>query len=161
MAQMFPEALDSTTRSDAECLLYECFQQQLDEYYLVFHSVHWLGLNERRQPQDGEADFVIAHPEQGILVIEVKGGGISRNLATGKWTTRDRYGVVSPIKNPVKQAMKNKHALLEQLKKVISSYINIGHAVAFPDINARNYSLGPDLPQDIVLDANNLNQLAT
>ena len=38
---------------------------------------------------DGESDFVLIGPEIGLLVLEVKGGGISRN-DTGEWLSEDR-----------------------------------------------------------------------
>ncbi|MGH2394700.1 MAG: hypothetical protein ACRDGH_14625 [Candidatus Limnocylindria bacterium] len=35
------------------------------------------------EPADGEADLVVAHPDLGVLVIEVKGGRVGR--IGGQW----------------------------------------------------------------------------
>ena len=64
------------TESSAERLLYEAFLEQLDDEYVVFHSVDWVLADRRGRPEQGEADFVVAHPEDGVLVIEVKGGEV-------------------------------------------------------------------------------------
>ena len=39
------------------------------------HSVAWQCLTDG-QLYEGEADFVIIHPDHGLIVLEVKGGGI-------------------------------------------------------------------------------------
>lgn len=74
MARMYPNRLRSSTQSHAEKVLYEAFRTKLPNSYSVFHSVSWLLRERRGSPRDGEADFVIAHPTEGLLIIEVKGG---------------------------------------------------------------------------------------
>ena len=154
MARMFPSQLDDSTRSQAERRLYDAFRDRLDSMYIVFHHVAWLSLDRRKQPRDGEADFVIAHPDLGILVLEVKGGGIRRDPYHGTWTTIDAKRYEEVIKNPVEQAKDSKFTLLTQLRIMLPShYITIGYAIAFPDlILTEGTYLGPDLPLDIVLD---------
>jgi superfamily I DNA/RNA helicase len=72
MARMVPNQLSPDTRSDAERLLYEAFRDRLEDDYIVFHSAAWLSQDRQGRPRDGEADFVIAHPQRGILVMEAK-----------------------------------------------------------------------------------------
>ena len=55
------------TESSAERQLYEGFLEQLDDPYVVFHSVDWVLADRGGRPEQGEADFVIAHPERGVL----------------------------------------------------------------------------------------------
>ena len=160
MAQMYPEQLDPETKSGAERLLYEQFREQLDENYLVFHSVHWQANDRRGNPRDGEADFVLAHPERGILTLEVKGGGIHRDPHSGGWTSTSAAGVVTPIKNPLEQAKDSKYSQLDLLKQALRRFVFVGHAVAFPAIVVGDRYLGPDLPRQIVLDATDLSQLS-
>lgn len=160
MAQMYPTPMDPNTVSQAERTLYTLFRDQLDEAYLVFHSVTWLWAGERGAARDGEADFVIVHPIQGVLVLEVKGGGIARNKRTGVWTSTGHDGTVFTIKNPLQQAKSNKYALLKVLKASVKHYVVIGHAVAFPDIQVGLEQLDPDLPPEILLDQSHLSSLA-
>ncbi|HEU5376624.1 MAG TPA: NERD domain-containing protein/DEAD/DEAH box helicase [Ktedonobacteraceae bacterium] len=161
MAQMYPTPMNPNTVSQAERTLYALFRDQLDDAYLVFHSVTWLWAGERGAARDGEADFVIVHPTQGVLVLEVKGGGISRSKRTGVWTSIGHDGTVYQIKNPLDQARTNKFALLQVLKASIKHYVVIGHAVAFPDIQVGSAQLDPDLPPEILLDKSHLSSLAT
>jgi hypothetical protein len=126
---------------------------------IVFHSVTWLWPDNRGNACDGEADFVIVHPTQGILVLEVKGGGIARDMRKGLWTSTNYEGETFEIKDPVKQAKANKNKLLAVLRTSFRKYIVIGHAVAFPDILAQSQKLGPDLPSEILLDLSHLSSL--
>jgi hypothetical protein len=157
---MYPNHLDEHTQSQAERRLYAACCEQLDDSYVVFHHVGWLAQDRRKHPRDGEADFVIAHPDRGVLVIEVKGGTIGRDGKTGRWTTTSVTGFTDVISDPVEQAKDSKYVLLDRLKLALSRYIVVGHAVAFPDVEVKTISLGLNLPRQIVLDATDVPQLA-
>jgi hypothetical protein len=163
MARMYPNQLSSDTRSDAERQLYRAFRDELDNSYTVFHSVAWQSLDAEGRPRDGEADFVIAHPRRGILVLEAKGGTIRCNPCTGRWTSTDRTGCVHKIKDPFAQARASKHVLLDQLRVMLGApqrRINVGHAVAFPDVVVGRALPGLDRPRQVVLDATDLADLS-
>ncbi|MFN8472583.1 MAG: NERD domain-containing protein [Anaerolineae bacterium] len=155
MARMYPNPIDPETKSNAERRLYAAFRDSLDDTWTVFHSVAWQGLGRDGRPRDGEADFVIAHPTQGILVLEVKGGRVQWGPECKQWQSVAASGEVYNIKNPFAQAMDSKYTLLRQLKAMTreNELINLGHAVAFPDIAVREPNLGPDKPRAIILDA--------
>lgn len=112
--------------------------------------------------RDGEADFVIAHPDFGVLVFEVKGGGVSFDAQSGQWTTMDRYGESFAI-NPVEQARKSHYTLLDKLKDLpewdSNRFLTIGHAVCFPDVVIGNKPLKLDLPREIIVDHNDLQKI--
>lgn len=98
--------------------------------WIAIHHVSWQGLRDGRQG-DGEADFVLIHPQHGILVLEVKGGGV--HLESGRWCSTDRFGHVHAIKNPYEQAIASKYALIEWLSAFkFASKLRVGHAVVFP-----------------------------
>src|SRR5437588_12691732 len=99
MAKMFPMAISETTESEAERILYDEVRDRLDDSYVVFHSVPLQGIDEYRQPRDSDSDFVIAHPERGILVLEVKGGLVEWHPATGMWTSTSHTGHIYKIKD--------------------------------------------------------------
>ena len=153
MARMFPSRPKLDTKSQAELKLYKALQEALPDDYVVFHSVAWLARDPRSGAQDGEADFVIAHPTRGVLVIEVKGGRITYDGAAGRW-----YSNEHSIQDPFEQARGNKHSLLAKLKDLPywrNRWLTIGHAVAFPDVVVK-HDLRLDAPQDIILDARDL-----
>jgi hypothetical protein len=144
MARMYPNSLDSDTQSQAERDLYALFRDNLPDEYVVFHSVRW----QVRRPQggvlDGEADFVIAHPSSGILVLEVKGGVITFDGWTGHWYTNgNRLG-----RSPLKQASDNMYRLRDKLESRLAPP-TMGHAVAFPDVEVGDNLRIDSLPETV------------
>lgn len=162
MAKMHPRHLNPETVSEAERDLYLMFAKQLDDSYMVFHSARWQGVDNLGRPRDGEADFIIAHPQNGILVLEVKGGAIRYDAKRDQWTSVRRDGIPVEIQNPFEQALKSKHFLRERLQSRlgIKSRITMGHAVAFPNGIIPANSVSADKPRDIILDSDQLNQTA-
>lgn len=158
MAQIYPARPSIETKSPAERRLYDVFRENLSSDYVVFHHVAWLVRDSRSGARDGEADFIIAHPAQGILVIEVKGGHIRYDGITGEWFSNDH-----PIHDPFEQAKGNKYSLLDKLKDHPywrNRWLQIGHAVAFPDAVVKQ-TLRLDAPEAIILDAYDLRQVHT
>ncbi len=156
MASMYPDRLRIDTESMAERRLYKLFRAEVPDDYVVFHSVSWLARDTRGGAQDGEADFIVAHPDRGILVIEVKGGNIRYDGVAGQW-----YSHSYAIKDPFEQARRNKFSLLEKLKDLPywrQRWLTLGHAVAFPDVVVK-HDLRLDAPVDIILDAEDLASL--
>lgn len=161
MARLFPERLPLSVRNDplraAECSVYEKLSA-LPGSFTVFCNVSWLGRSDAGA-QDGEADFVVAHPERGLLVLEVKGGGIAYDALSDRWTSTNRWGEIVLIKDPVEQARRSKHALLRTLQEMPGwgeRWVTLGHAVVFPDVVNASPLLRPDLPAAIVLDRERL-----
>lgn len=89
MARMFPQRPRPESKSGAERRLYQALQEHLPDNFVVFHSVRWLVPDPQNGPRDGETDFVIAHPDLGILILEVKGGTIRYDGRTGQWYSND------------------------------------------------------------------------
>ena len=167
MATMFPSGLPPAIlkepRRQAEVDVFDAFRDQLDDAYHVFYSSPWLGTKPDGSEVDGEADFVVAHPELGILTIEVKGGGISID-ADNEWTSTDRHGITRRIKNPVDQARQSKHELLHKLKASKSwrpRYINMRHGVILRHVKQPAESLRPDMPLDLFAFAADMDSLGS
>jgi hypothetical protein len=154
MARMFPERLPAEVASDAERRLFETFRTEFSEDWVVFSQIRWLARQRRGQARDGEADFVIAHPRRGILVLEVKGGGIRHDGPSGKWFSTDREENEHEIKDPFAQAQRSMYALREKLRDSPTTSgcaYPLAYAVVFPDIFVEG-DLGPAAPKEIVID---------
>lgn len=156
MAEMFPSPLPEWVRQDpkrkAEVRVYEALREQLPNSYKVFYSFSWVARRRDGRAWDGESDFVIAH-SKGVLLIEVKGGGIARDDRTGVWTSTDGQGQVHKI-DPLDQVKNGKFALQAKLKDTPAwggKWVEIAHAVAFPDTPAVDRALAPDLPRELVI----------
>jgi hypothetical protein len=159
MAKMYPCKLFEETESHAERRLYKAFRDGLDDSYTVFHAVAWQSLDEDGRRRDGEADFVIAHREGGVLVLEAKGGQIDYDARTRHWVSVDRKGHAHSIRDPFAQARESRYVLQDAVKAVLRSpqrWINIGQAVAFPDVLVDEAPPGLDRQKPAILDAADL-----
>ncbi len=162
MARMVPFPM-LPTESAAERRLYEAFLERLPDEYVVYHSVDWVLAAEDAggAPVQGECDFLISHPVDGILVLEVKGGRIGYDPATRRWTTTGHQGTHALDEDPFHQARDEMTSLLDILRaqpgfeRWRPSY---GYAVAFPDGTYR-HDAHPGAPASIVVDHDDLGRL--
>ena len=156
MATIYPTPLPRCIEDDpmraAERRVYEALRDGLGQEFSVFYGVAWLAATPGTGARDGEVDFVVAHPDMGVLLLEVKGGAISRDGTTGHWTSVDHAGYPHPIHDPFAQVRASKHALLEKLKEhptLRQSWIPMGHGVVLPDSARPDGPLAPDAPPEI------------
>ena len=166
MAKIYPQnppqsALDDPKRN-AELKVFLALKS-LPDPYVIFYSSHWQKHNVYDGVQEGEADFIIAHPEMGFIVLEVKGGAIYYKADSDQWYSQDRNGKNHPIKNPVEQARKNHYLLVDELSKLPGwpeRKYNFWHAVCFPDSLKRpGQTFALDLPNEQVLDSKDLMEI--
>ena len=143
--------------SYGEMKVYEALRS-LNDKYTVFYSLSWVGVNEKRTI--GEADFVILHPEKGVMVIEVKSGEIE--YKNGDWIqTNTRSGVSKRI-DPFVQARKSQFELLDRLMKGIRAFRlpMMCYCVWFTSVNISDKAeLPPESPREITLDINSLDNV--
>lgn len=154
----FPEDLKADRRGAAEHAVWERLADELDDGWTVFHRVAWLDRPGAGPPRDGETDFLIAHPERGLIVLEVKGGRVSVDESTGRWVSVDRHGGRHEIRDPFAQANESKHVLrrkLEGTRYWAGKAVPIGHAVALPDC-VKGAARVADGSLDVTLDAEDL-----
>jgi hypothetical protein len=134
-------------RSTAEARLFAALSACLSDAYVVLQNPRWVEKTDSRV-KEFEADFVVAHPEKGLLVLEVKGGAIFFDQGEGSWRSTDRKGTTFPIRDPYVQAQDARHSLRRSLRADASfpgDWGPFGHAVAFPDglVTSRPQSQGP------------------
>lgn len=158
-----PDYIRRHPRRSAECAVYDKLRQTLTGEWHVYYSRPWLGLDRDGRDKEGEADFVLAHPRYGMLVLEVKGGAISHDGRTGNWYTTNARGERYKLKHsPNDQATRNKFNLLELLKAQPGwSRRKIVHriGVVFPDC-AITGSLTSALPRYVVAGFEDMPRLA-
>ena len=157
MARMHPAeiplAVERDPQRSSEIAIYERLRDQLPDDFVCYYSAPWHHIDEDGFERDGEADFVIAHRELGLLFLEVKGGRVSRRESDGQWISVDRHGISYRIKDPIAQARSSKHVILKKLRDVAalrSRFIRAVHAAALPGCSRPGRPLGPDAPHDLV-----------
>lgn len=137
MARMIPNIVsrDDYNGSIGEMKVYEALKSLPDEY-TIFHSVHWHKRNTKGRIEWGEADFTLFHPKRGLLVIEVKSGGIKHN-DTGWIQIHSLTGEEFRMKDPMTQAERSKFTFIDiiQSESEDISYYPVEPIVWFPSMD--------------------------
>lgn len=159
---LLPPEVRLNPKLSGEMAVYQALSKRLDASWHVFYSVKWQApVRSGGRPLDGETDFIVAHPQQGILLIEVKGGRIRYDASLGTWIARDRYDQDYPI-DPFNQVMRCKYALRELLAEktgFAKEQIHLAHAVVFPHSDRPTGAITPNAQPEIILGANDLGQI--
>jgi hypothetical protein len=107
----------------------------------------------------GELDFLVLHPEYGILALEVKGGIVAYHQSVFVLRNGTRI-------DPVRQVRRGTHALARWIHNAGGPSLKIGYAIVLPDSDLEEQPVPPALidqkpngPQSIVLDKNDLRYL--
>lgn len=136
--------------SYGEMAVYDALKKLSDDY-TVFYSLSWVGVNDRRSI--GEADFVVAHPDKGILVIEVKAGEIE--YKDGEWYQINTKSRKSKRIDPFVQSRKSMFELMDRIGSGIKDFrlpmFCYGVWFTSVEVSERNM-LPPESPNEIILD---------
>ncbi len=153
-----PLSIRENPKFRAEVLVYDELKAQLDAKqrdWIVVYQANWLRKDPgHNEPKEGEADFVLAHPKRGVLVVEVKGG--KPIFREGQWYSRDRRGEEHKI-DPFSQVARNAWNLVKKFNELPnlkgSPISKLGRLVVFPDGGTPPGAIYPsDVTRDIVID---------
>ncbi|MGK7928513.1 MAG: NERD domain-containing protein [Spirulina sp.] len=144
MAKMYPPDRPASTKSNAERLLYPTFRDKLDDSYHVYHSRWW-----QFKYRTGETDFLVVHPDKGLIVVEIKGGIIEYDNVYDHWYSNSK----KLNKSPYIQAEDTCRELIRFLKENYNFFksrnFTYKFCVLFPDIdeviNLPNHGRGKTL----------------
>lgn len=112
--------------------------------------------------KDHEADLVVVMPDVGVLVIEVKGAGIT--LRDGRWYMF-RDGTQTPV-DPVAQARDTRYAITDYVERDprwragAHGRLRYAHAVVVPFTTLGDDFDLPDCPRWLIHDKHDLDRLA-
>jgi len=139
-AGLWPREKPRPTESNAEIRLYEAFASDLPSNWTVWHSLRI----RTDEGMEGEGDFVIAIPDRGFLVLEVKGGYIS--VRDGRWFQNSK-----PLDHsPREQAHSFAKKLVSRLPSVNGMTVPYGILTIFPDTPSSDAPVQDNL-RDMVL----------
>ncbi|WP_260961026.1 nuclease-related domain-containing DEAD/DEAH box helicase [Pseudomonas citri] len=165
MARMIPEHGPHETDSAGERDLYTAFKKHLPDSYTVIHSLPWLCKAVRQidpsAKPTGEIDFLIIHPENGVLALEVKSGAYHVQNSVFVHI-KDKH-----IINPITQTRKNVHGLAAWLGVKPSLRLRLGYGLVFPHSDFCSSPIAPGLydttatpPQPIYIDYSQMPNVA-
>jgi hypothetical protein len=161
MARMYPDVPPGDIEHASEEPVYVALRDQLGDDYAVLHSYPWLRPWRGDALLEGEADFVVVHPQRGILVLEVKGGDVRHD---GRRWFRDTLSGPKEFQDPFTQARRNMHALLDivrerSAKRLGKENVAHGYAVVFPHLDYEG-SPPPHADSAIIISRRHLSMMA-
>ncbi|SFB87141.1 Nuclease-related domain-containing protein [Marinospirillum celere] len=159
MAQIYPRLSESELdqlQSRAEAKVYRWLRELEFDGLEVYFSL----ATQTRNPAGtwiGEIDFLLFHPQYGIQIWEVKGGGIQMD-GQGNWLSKGNQGTHKIGTTPLAQLKKCTNSLVQGVEKALGTAIKlpIAPVLVFPDthrwegdfpevsINHNHFLLAPD-----------------
>ena len=167
MATIIPELSEAQLnglKSRGEAKVYRALRDRLPQDYVVLFQVGWILRREEEQARDGETDFLVCHPDKGYLCIEVKGGGVGFEAASGEWFSVDSRQHRHVVNNPIGQALKAKYSIRSKLNEhprwrdLSLGNVLRGHTVFFPDVGDTSVLSRPDMPAVLIGSAKTLQE---
>lgn len=157
MATLIPSPPENTGRPLAEQRVLDRLSE-LDETWRIYHGLRYVQPPTAGKPaRQSEIDFLVLHPDYGMLVLEVKGGGVDYDLRTAKFTSVDRHQEAHVTKNPFKQAGASLHYLKDQIAAHpdwLGGDVDFvhGYGVVFPDCLWSPTMAAPEMLPEVVID---------
>ncbi len=143
------------TQSPQELRIFDLLRQKLSQDWLVVHRPHWLGRARPDAPlDDGEATFLVAHPDWGVFALVEVDGGLRYDPSADRWQQVDSQGQGTAIADPFRQAEAAVHTLVARLRDHPAALPGApahGHAVLLPDVLVPPRGLAAHAPADIAL----------
>ena len=130
---MYPDIPYECTPASREEIMFKVLKDLPEEYY-VFHSFKIVNVDEG-VINASETDFVIFHPQKGILCIEAKAGRVKFEGNKWKYASGDEMSHGGPYR----QAENGKWRLRDYIKNSDYGYLisrcKLLHAVWFPSVD--------------------------
>ncbi|MGN0486956.1 MAG: NERD domain-containing protein [Acutalibacteraceae bacterium] len=145
MAIMYPDIPYECSPASREEIMFDKLKNLPEDYY-VFHSFKIVSV-DAGVITASETDFVVFHPDKGILCIEAKAGKVK--LEGNKW----KYASGDEMSHggPYRQAENGKWRLRDYIKNSDYGYLinrcKLLHAVWFPSVD-RKYVSNINLPSE-------------
>lgn len=170
MAKFYPAYYSDDDAGDTEGRKAEtaCLKalSNLDDNWIVFHSLEWRTIDKKDGEKRGETDVIVFHPDLGLLFIEIKSEGIV--CENGEWFHESTFdgSRIKMKKSPFAQARINFYALHGKLAGTSLGNDILGdtactYTLWFPDI-AWTAPLPPDAPNSaFILDFRHLKNTVT
>ena len=133
MAIMCPSKPHECPPESLEGIMFDCLEQLPDQYY-VFHSFKIVNIVDN-EIHESETDFVIFHPEKGLLCLEAKAGHVTFDGAQWRYGSGDemKYG------GPYRQANRNMWKLKDYIElcglKYLLARCKLMFGVWFPSVD--------------------------
>jgi hypothetical protein len=167
LARIFPEGVaHARNPNKTEQKLATLFVSSLPDSYRVLANVELYPAEDYWDDTRGEADFVMFHPQAGVIVLEVKGGSLTFNKDLLRWEAVYLNGNQSKVVDPFEQARLHaaavSHTLIHSpMTRPFASQYHVSYAVWAPYMHWEKENLSAAsnaIPNHILLDKSDLQQ---
>jgi hypothetical protein len=159
MAKMFPPDAPSNPDLRGESEVYHLLSQLDDDFY-IFQDRYWIFKNKDGARTERETDFLLVHPQKGLLIIEVKGGTrFSYDGEHDKWKSGDNISYQNPYKKQLANSKNLPLFLKGELPSLKNRWIPCGYAICFPHIDILEGNLALFMERDVTLVRDDLKNL--
>lgn len=138
MALMIPNEFYDPNNSRGEELVYNALKTLEDEF-VVFHSLRWMH-NDGYRFQEGEGDIIVYDPRYGVLVIEIKSGGM--RVVDGKWYQKNLYTMKEHVlkRSPLEQAKRTERKIIDRFEEY-DIKVKVYSAIWLTSITKQNFEI--------------------
>jgi KaiC/GvpD/RAD55 family RecA-like ATPase len=159
MAKMFPPDAPSNPDLRGESEVYHLLSQLDDDFY-IFQDRYWIFKNKDGARTERETDFLLVHPQKGLLIIEVKGGTrFSYDGEHDKWKSGDNISYQNPYKKQLANSKNLPLLLKRELPRLKNRWIPCGYAICFPHIDILEGNLALFMEKKVTLFRDDLKNL--
>ncbi len=160
MAKMFPPDGPCNPDLYGEKIVYDLLSQ-LDDNFYIFQDRYWVFKNKYKFRTETETDFLLVHPQKGLLILEVKGGTrFSYDGENDKWKSGDDISYKNPYTKQLANSKKLPLFLKEKIPTLKNKWFNCGYAICFPHIDILEGNLAPFMEKEVTLFRYDLNNLS-
>jgi hypothetical protein len=159
MAKMFPPDAPSNPDLRGESEVYHLLSQLDDDFY-IFQDRYWIFKNKDGARTERETDFLLVHPQKGLLIIEVKGGTrFSYDGEHDKWKSGDNISYQNPYKKQLANSKNLPLFLKGELPSLKNRWITCGYAICFTHIDILEENLALFMEKKVTLFRDDLKNL--
>jgi hypothetical protein len=139
MASMYPERLPKHLSNDAERRLFQQLKESLStDYTVIWHAHVALTMTGKHEnSEQAVIDFLLIHPQRGMLALAVKSGVVGYDEQNNAWYTVDPDQERCKLrKSPLEQAMTSMYRLCAQFDRQGLCYNGtVGYAMVLLDVD--------------------------
>lgn len=123
MPHLYPKTFPKEYKSSGERKVFEYFKKNAPDDWYILHSFR---IPEHKVVVFGEADFVVIAPKIGIVVLEIKSGGVGFDGTN--WQFRNRDGeITTKTRGPFEQAYEGMFELERIITDKLGDYFGRTH----------------------------------
>ena len=123
MPHMYPKTFPREYKSSGERKVFEYFKKNAPDDWYILHSFR---IPEHQVVVFGEADFVVIAPKIGIVVLEVKSGGVGFDGTHWEFRNRDRE-ITKKTRGPFEQAYEGMFEVERIITEKLGDYFGRTH----------------------------------